>query len=153
MKLPAFNKKAAVIATAIGTLLISNYATYKNAYSGGYKTSITESRVGYMQVPAVSGAIVVSQVNGKKTHYFEAYPDTPAPDTKGAWNSEKNRKYLEWSITTNAEVDGKDVHYVRAACVPQTTPNFWDCSMRKLGDNYNENWRVEMDPKTGKWSA
>ena len=153
MKLPAFNKKAALIATAIGTVIVSNVATYKTAYSGGYKTSITESRVGYMEVPKVSGAIIVSEVNGKPHHYFEPYPNVPTPDTKGAWNNEANRKYLEWSITNNAKIDDKPVTYVRAACVPQTTPNFWDCSMRKLGENYNENWRVEMDPKTGKWSA
>lgn len=153
MKLPAFNQKAALIATAIGALVVSNVATYKNAYSGGYKTSITESRVGYMEVPAVSGAIVVSQINGKKHHYFEAYPDTPAPDDKGAWNNEKNRKFLEWSIQNNAKIDGDEVRYASAACTPQITANFWSCTMRKLGSTYNENWRVEMDPRNGTWKA
>lgn len=153
MQLPAFNKKAAVIAAALGTLVVTNVATYKNAYSGGYKTSITESRVGYMEVPAVSGAIVVSQVNGKKHHYFEAYPDTPAPDSVGAWNNDANRKYLEFSITTNAKIDDKEVRYVSAACTPQTTTNFWSCTMRKLGNSYNETWRVELNPKDGTWAA
>ena len=153
MKLPAFNKKAALIATAIGTVVISNVATYKNAYSGGYKTSITESRVGYMEVPKVSGAIIVSEINGKPHHYFEAYPTTPIPDTIGPWNSDKNRKFLEWSITNNAKIDDKPVAYVSAACTPQVTTNFWSCTMRKLGENHSESWRVEMDPKTGKWSA
>ena len=147
------NKKAALIATAIGTLLVSNFATYKNAYSGGYRTSIVESRVGYMEVPAVSGALVVAEVNGKKTHYFEPYPTTPTYNNRKPWNSEENRKWLEWSIQNNAKVDDKPVSYVNVGCAPQTSANFWTCTMRKLGNSYNETWRVEVNPKNGTWSA
>jgi len=149
------NKKAALIATAIGTLIVSNVATYRNAYAGGYKTSITESRVGYMKVPATSGAIIISEVNGKPHHYFEAYPTTPTFSTKTAWNSDENRKWLEWSITNEAEstLNGVKISYSTAACAPQTATNFWTCTMRRLGSSYNETWRVEVNPKNGTWSS
>jgi hypothetical protein len=147
------NKKAALIATAIGTLLVSNFATYKNAYSGGYKTSITESRVGYMPVPESSGSIIVSKVNGKPHHYFEPYPTTPTYDNRSKWNSDKNRDYLEWSIKNNAKIDGDAVSYVNVGCAAQTATNFWTCTMRKLGNSYNETWRVEVNPANGNWQA
>ena len=118
MKLPAFNKKAALIATAIGTVVISNVATYDNAYSGGYKTSITESRVGYMKKPQTSGIITVEVEDGKKVHYFTEFKSRLQPDIVGAWNSDKNRKFLEWSITTNAKRGDKPVAYASAACTP-----------------------------------
>jgi hypothetical protein len=153
MNFPKINKKAALIATAIGTLVVSNVATYKNAYSSGYKTSIIESRVGYITVPEVSGAFIVSEVNGKPHYSFEAYPSQPIFSASKAWNSDENRKFLEWSIQNNAKVDDKSVSYATAACTPQTTTNFWDCAMRKLGENYTQHWRIEVNPKTGNWSA
>jgi hypothetical protein len=150
------NKKAALIATAIGTLLVSNFATYKNAYSGGYRTSIVESRVGYMEVPETSGAIIISEVNGKPHHYFEPYPTTPTFSTKTAWNSDENRKALEWSIKNESvRQDDQDqrINVASVACVAQTTPNFWDCTWRELGKSYNNHWRVEVNPATGRWQS
>jgi hypothetical protein len=150
------NKKAALIATAIGTLLVSNFATYKNAYSGGYRTSIVESRVGYMEVPATSGAIIISEVNGKPHHYFEPYPTTPTFSTKTAWNSDENRKALEWSIKNESvRQDNQEqrINVASVACVAQTTPNFWDCTWRELGKSYNNHWRVEVNAVTGRWQS
>jgi hypothetical protein len=150
------NKKAALIATAIGTLIVSNFATYKNAYSGGYKTSITESRVGYMPVPETSGAIIISEVNGKPHYYFEAYPTTPTFSTKTAWNSDENRKALEWSIkneSVRADDQDQRINVASVACVAQTTPNFWDCTWRELGKSYNNHWRVEVNAATGRWQS
>ena len=142
--------------TAVATLIGSNIVTYKNAYSQGYKTSITESRKGYMQVPEVSGSIVVTKLKGKKTHYFEPYPATPYYNSKLAWNSEENRKYLEWSIKNEAKFTAnpeRSINVVRAACVAQTTPNFWDCTWRELGKSYNYHWRVEVNPTNGLWQS
>jgi hypothetical protein len=152
------NKKAAVIATAIGTLLVSNVATYKTAYSGGYRTSITESRVGYMPIPEASGAIIVSEVNGKPHHYFEPYPAQPTFSTRTPWNSKENREYLEYSIKNNMErtlFNGTKVkvQVASAACASQTTANFWDCTYRELGQNGNQNMRVEVNPQTGDWRS
>ena len=138
---------------AIGTLIGSNIVTYKNAYSKGYKTSITESRKGYMQVPEVSGSIVVAKVKGKKTHYFEPYPTTPSYNSKLAWNSEENRKYLEWSIQNNAQIEGEPVSYRNVGCAPQTSANFWTCTMRRLGTTHNQTLRVEVNPTNGKWQS
>lgn len=150
-----FNKRAALIATTIGTLLVSNIASYKTAYSGGYRTSITESRIGYMRIPEKSGAIIVSEVKGKPHYYFEPYPEQPTFTTKKGWNSEENRKALEHSITTGAEntTTGVDISYVSAACTPQTSMNIWTCTMRRLGATQNEHWTIEVEPKTGRWQA
>lgn len=153
MKLPAFNKKAAIVAAALGTLAVTNVATYKVSYSNGYKVSISESRKGYLKAPNASGVLTVTEEKGKKEYYFSEFESALQPDIIGAWNSDKNRKFLEWSITNNAKIDDKPVSYASAACVPQTTANFWDCSMRKLGESYSEHWRVEFDRFTGKWSA
>ncbi len=150
------NKKATLIATAIGTLIVSNVATYRNAYSGGYRTSITESRAGYMQVPSTSGAIIVSEVKGKTIHYFEPYPTTPAFNSKAEWNSDANRKALEWSIkneAVRANDQDQKINVASVACVAQTTTNFWDCTWRELGATYNNHWRVEVNPATGKWQS
>ncbi len=109
-----------------------------------------------MEVPDVSGALVVSEVNGKKTHYFEPYPTTPAFSTKVAWNSDENRKALEWSIkneSVRADDQDQRINVASVACVAQTTPNFWDCTWRELGKSYNYHWRVEVNPSTGKWQS
>jgi hypothetical protein len=150
------NKKAALIATAIGTLIVSNVATYKTSYSNGYKTSITQSRVGYMPIPKTSGELIVSKVNGKPHYYFEAYPDVPAYNSRKAWDSDDNRKYLEWSIkneSVNANDQEQRINVASVACVAQTTTNFWDCNWRELGNTYNHHWRVEVNPSTGRWQS
>jgi hypothetical protein len=156
MNFPKINKKAALIATAIGTLVVSNVATYKNAYSGGYKTSIIESRAGYITMPEVSGAFTVSEVNGKIVHYFEPYPERPFYNKNKAWNSKENRDYLEWSIKNEAVVStdqDQKISIASVSCVAQTTPNFWDCTWRKLGQGYNSHWRVEVNPNNGLWQS
>jgi len=150
------NTKAALIASAIGALMVSNVATYHNAYSGGYKTSITESRVGYMKVPPTSGAIIVSTVNGKTQHYFEPYAATPTYNPRAAWDSDENRTALEWSIKNNAvrqDDHTQKINVAKVACVAQTTPNFWSCTWRELGKSYNNYWRIEVNPVNGNWQS
>jgi hypothetical protein len=156
MKLPKINKKAALIATAIGTLVVSNVASYRNAYSSGYKTSVTESRVGYILAPETSGELIVAEVNGKPHYSFEPYSGHPRFDKKRAWNSKENRDYLEWSIKNEAVLTNDQdqrLSIASASCVAQTTPNFWSCTWRKLGESYNNQWRVEVNPENGLWQS
>ena len=147
-----------VMAGAIAglTLATSTTVAYTSAYSRGYRTSISESRKGYIKIPDSSGSLVVSEVDGKKIHYFEPYPDVPTYRADQAWNSDENRKYLEHSIKTSAvraNDQSQKINVASAACAPQTTPNFWNCTWRELGNNYNNQWRVEVNPSNGHWQS
>jgi hypothetical protein len=138
------------------TLATSTTLAYKAAYSSGYKTSISESRNGYMKIPDSSGSLTVSEIEGKKIHYFEPYPDIPTYRADQDWNSDENRKYLEHSIKTSAvraNDHSQKINVASAACAPQTTPNFWNCTWRELGNNHNNQWRVEVNPTNGQWQS
>jgi len=159
-----FEKAAEKISPSWSRNELNKYHQELGAYINGLEAEMEEIKGKWESTclkegsaPEVKGENeAVDAVNKANAAYWDSFQTAAKMfRTDKAWNSAENRAYLETAIVTNAVERGTErrLMYTSASCSPQTTPNFWNCRLRLLGETYHQDFRIEVNPKNGSWQA
>jgi hypothetical protein len=100
-----------------------------------------------------SSTSTASSSSSSSTPTAPAPAPEPAPVVSEKWDSDANRRALEESIVESATdyQTGSETPVKSAECKATAEKDFWNCSVRYLGDANAYPVRVEFDTNTGKW--
>lgn len=153
------------IAASVATLFLLSKKLHKGTNNSSPNRFLWWAAIGIIGLPisfGINSAIFPGIYNAdtsstpttKTPESNTTIPEAPAP-IEVAWDSEQNKKELEQSLTENwaNALTGVQQAVKSADCSPTSSKGFWNCSVRLLGEEQPQAYKVEVDEKTGKWAA
>jgi len=151
------------IAASAATLFVLSKKLRKGANKSSPNRFIWWAAIGIIGLPisfAINSAIFPGIYNtdtssAPTTTTPESNTTVPEAPIEVAWDSAQNKKELEQALTENwaNALTGVQQAVKSADCTPTSSKGFWNCSVRLLGEEQPQAYKVEVDEKTGKWAA